>query len=324
MRKKIVSFMIVLVLFGSVCMAATAEETEHSDLKTASRLKSSGAIVYQEGEDKVRLDAEDLYWIADRLDLFKRASAGHLGEMHTYFTTKESGAALTTDQIYVTHVEPGEEAKVNPLAIHFDTLLEGIAASQSIPAELSEYGYPEGITLYRTKEGMLTDTFVNGAQKVTVASAAEGNLSAGTAAWVNGELLLRTGADNQSYYQNGYKEAYAKGYNEAYTKLSSQVASVDFIQYAGDLRTREDDHMYLGPTDVSIPNKDVWLLITGATNAIETISPAPDYKYEGYAMMLLQYRKKANLSDTATRSIHFEGGRVGSGVGVPYWIMYLK
>ena len=328
MRKKIVSFMIVLVLFGSVCMAATAEETEHSDLKTASRLKSSGAIVYQEGEDKVRLDAEDLYWIADRLDLFKRASAGQLGEMHTYFTTKESGAALTTDQIYVTHVEPGEEAKVNPLAIHFDTLLEGIAASQSIPAELFEYGYPEGTALYRTKDGLMTETPVSGAQEVTVGSATEDNLSAGAAAWVNGELLLGNGADNQSYYQKGYNEAYntayTKGYDEACKKLSGQFASVDFIHYGGDLRTDDDGQMHLGPTDVSIPNKDVWILITGGTSYIETISPAPDYKYEGYAMMMLQYRKKSNLSDTATRSIHFEGGQVGSGLGVPYWIMYLK
>ncbi len=328
MRRRILSLMTVMVLLCSVCMVAAADEIDVPVQGTASELKSYGAIMYQKGVDSVRIDAADLYMIADRLDHFKSTSAGQLGEMHTYFTTKESSAALTTDQVYITHIEPEEESKVDPVDIHFDTLLEGIAASQSIPAELSEYGYPEGTALYRTKDGLMTETPVSGAQEVTVGSATEDNLSAGAAAWVNGELLLGNGADNQSYYQKGYNEAYntayTKGYDEAYKKLSGQFASVDFIHYGGDLRTDDDGQMHLGPTDVSIPNKDVWILITGGTSSIETISPAPDYKYEGYAMMMLQYRKKSNLSDTATRSIHFEGGRVGSGLGVPYWIMYLK
>ena len=318
MKKKILSFMAVIVLTFSVFMTAVADEGDDPAQKqgTAAELKSYGAIVYQKGSDNIRIDSQDLYALAEQIDQVKLEVVNQLKAMNTYFTASEGITLNTSEDINVVHAEPYEEDFVDPLEVNFDTLLEGIAVSQTISSEISEYGYPEGTQLYRTKDGKLTDTFVSGAQEITIASATADNLSAGMAAWVDGNLILGNGEENQDYYKTGY--------DEAYTKLSNQLASVDFIQLAGDLRTRKDDHSYLGAKDVSLPNKDVWILITGGVGAIQTISPAPNYKYDGYMMMLLQYRKNPNLPDSATRSVHFSGGRVGGGIGVPYWIIYLK
>lgn len=59
-----------------------------------------------------------------------------------------------------------------------------------------------------------------------VTAASEENLSAGTAAWVNGTLLLGTGGDNQSYYENGYKEG----------KKTGRCASVRKLRLTGTIR----------------------------------------------------------------------------------------
>ena len=159
------------------------------------------------GGESIRIDSEDLYLIAERLDYIKDLVITQLAEMNTYLTTEESSSPLTTDQIFVTHMKPQKETEVNPQDVNFDTILESIAVSQSISQEPSEYGYPEGSILYRTKEGLLTDTFEEEAQEITITSATSDNLSAGTAAWVNGSLILGTGVDSEDYYEQGYEEA---------------------------------------------------------------------------------------------------------------------
>lgn len=60
----------------------------------------------------------------------------------------------------------------------------------------------------------------SGTEKINVASATADNLSAGTAAWVNGSLILGTGSDNKSYYNKGSEEGYKKGYDEGRKKFS--------------------------------------------------------------------------------------------------------
>lgn len=54
------------------------------------------------------------------------------------------------------------------------------------------------------------------------------NLSAGTAAWVNGELIKGNGADNAEYYEQGYRIGYA----EAMANVGN--ASVNYIRHYHD------------------------------------------------------------------------------------------
>lgn len=199
MAKKYISAVIIMVMALGICTVSMAQEKAHG---TAAELKSNGAIVYQKGDDSVVIDSTDLYTLADKLDHFKTAAAGQLEAVHTYFTPEKKGTQLTTDEhVNVVHTEPADKA--DPLTLDFDTILEGIAASQSIPLESSEYGYEAGSRLYKTKDGKLTtDASGEGATEINITAATADNLSAGTAAWVNGELLLGSGADNQAYYNS--------------------------------------------------------------------------------------------------------------------------
>lgn len=199
MTKKYILAVIVIVMALGICTVSMAQEKAHG---TAAELRSKGAIVYQKGDESVVIDAKDLYTLADKLDYFKTAAARQLESVHTYFTPEKRGTQLTTDEnVNVVHTEPADTA--DPLTLDFDTLLEGIAASQSIPLEPSEYGYESESRLYKTKDGRLTtDASGEGTTEINITAATEDNLSAGTAAWVNGELLLGSGADNQEYYNS--------------------------------------------------------------------------------------------------------------------------
>ncbi len=193
MKKKILSVILILTMAMSVGMAALAAEDPSA---TRNSLRSSGAIHYFQGEDSVVIDSADLYALADRLDLFKVRVTKQLGAMHTYLTKAGGGIPLTSaDGIYAVHTRPyaGEEA--DPVSLDFAAILEGIAVSQSIPTDPASYGMSSSTKLYKTPEGRLATTASEGAEPISIQAATADNLSAGAAAWVNGKLLLGTGAD---------------------------------------------------------------------------------------------------------------------------------
>lgn len=194
--------MAAAMVFGA-CRAVMAEE--HPQAATRQLLQSNGRIVYQEGENKVILDSQDLCRIADRMDLFKAGISRQLASMGTYLTTGEGMPMQTNGTLKVTHVNPPAEHSVDPLTTDFNALLEGVAASQSVPVDPAAYGYEAGTTLYQTKEGVLTTVEDEAAcAAVEIKPAVAENLSAGTAAWVDGHLLLGTGVDNQGYFEKGH------------------------------------------------------------------------------------------------------------------------
>lgn len=215
MRKKLLSFMVVMTLTLSVCMTALAEgETgatppiqEHGG--TAAELKSYGRIVYQKGTESMKIDSDDLYMLADQIDQVKLDVTDQLEALNTFFSTGEGIVLSTSEDINVVHATPAEEEAVDPLDVNFDTLLEGIAVSQSVSPDVTAYGYPAGTELYKNASGVLTTNgSEKGAEKIDVTAATADNLSAGTAAWVNGNLILGTGGDNKSYHdQGGFKKA---------------------------------------------------------------------------------------------------------------------
>lgn len=219
MKKRILSFVAVMILTLSVCMTAFAEgETsvtppvqEHTG--TAAGLKSYGRIVYQKGTESVKIDSDDLYMLADQIDQVKLQVTDQLEAMNTYFTAGEGEIALeTSDDISVVHAKPFEEDFVDPVDVNFDTLLEGIAVSQSVSTDTAAYGYPAGTELYKDEKGVLTTNGSGaGTEKITVTAATADNLSAGTAAWVDGSLILGTGEDNKSYFDDGVSNSGTRG-----------------------------------------------------------------------------------------------------------------
>ena len=202
--KKIILVMLAMTMLLSACMVTTAASASAA---TKNSLRSQGAIRYQEGTESVVIDSADLYTLADRLDLFKVRVAEQLGEIGTYLSRNPSGTQLTSDEgVYAVHQKPSSSGEADPLSLSFETILEGIAASQSIPTDPAVYGMGAGTTLYKGTDGKLYSSTQEGAEEICIQAATAENLSAGTAAWVNGKLILGTGGDNKAYHDLGYQE----------------------------------------------------------------------------------------------------------------------
>lgn len=226
MRKKFLSIMLILTMAFGMCGAVCAAEEE--DAASEGKLESYGKIIYRDGSDTVVIDSQDFYKLSKRIDLVKRDIAKQLKGMHTYFTTGEGVSVKTDENIRVAHTEPSGDHIVDPLSINFNTILEGVAASQSVPSDAAAYGYAPGTVLYKNGDGVLTsDSSEKGAEQIDITAATADNLSVGTAAWVDGSLILGTGEDNKSYrekgYKNGQEKGYKEGYNEGYKNGQSNV-----------------------------------------------------------------------------------------------------
>lgn len=205
MRKRMIAAVMALVLTWGTCSVAIAADKEGA---TSDSLKSHGTIVYEDEDSEVVINSLDLYMLADRIDQIRVNVADQLGNLHTYFTTGQGVTLKTDGHIGITHRTPSGKDYVDPLTVNFDTLLEGIAASQWIPTDVEDYGYSDNTRLYRKADGSLT-THGNedGLTEIRIREATADNLSAGTAAWVNGRLLLGTGKDNSSYMEKGQDSA---------------------------------------------------------------------------------------------------------------------
>lgn len=203
MKKKIVSILLLLTIMVNTCMVAAAAENPSA---TKAALRSEGTIRYSGQDGDVIIDAADFYTLADQLDLFKIRAVKQLGVMRTYLTRSGGDVALTSaDNVYAVHQKPAAGDEVDPLSLNFATILEGIAVSQSIPTDPSAYGFPVGTTLYKQADGALSTSGSDGAEQIYIQPAVAGNLSAGTAAWVNGKLMLGTGADMAKMLEETFK-----------------------------------------------------------------------------------------------------------------------
>ncbi|MDE7429161.1 MAG: hypothetical protein K2N00_07845 [Lachnospiraceae bacterium] len=205
MKKKLLSIIMLTAIMINTCMVALAADNPNS---TQNSLSSKGTICYQEGQETVVIDADDLYMLADRLDQFKVVVVEQLGELHTYLSRDSAGVSLAgNDGVYAGHLKPLPENAVDPVTLDFDEILQGIAASQSIPLEPSAYGLASDTKLYKGENGKLTTDQASGATQISIQAATAANLSAGTAAWVNGELLLGTGEDMAVMYDEKMQSA---------------------------------------------------------------------------------------------------------------------
>lgn len=235
MGKRVLSMMLILSLMFGTSIVARAADGEESALKNS--LKSYGKMVYRDGTDVVVVDSSDLYMMADQIDLFKCRLTDQLKALNTYFTIGD-GISLTTDtNTHVVHKRPSDADSVDPAHLNFDTLLEGVAVSQTVSSDAEAYGYPAGTKFYRKANGSLTtDGSETGTIPIDVAAASADNLSAGKAAWVDGRLILGTGADNKAYQDSGY----VKGRDDG--KTGTQPHEIDI---------KANGNRYVVPEDVS-------------------------------------------------------------------------
>lgn len=205
MKKKFLSAILALVLTVGTCSVAIAADTGGA---ATDKIKSHGTIVYEDANGEVMIKSQDLYMLAEQLDQLRSNVAQQLERIHTFFTAGQGTALKNGGRIRVTYTQPSGMDFVDPLTLDLNTLVEGIAASQRIPSDVREYGYSAGTKLYQKADGSLTtDRGTENLPELHIREATAENLSAGTAAWVKGELILGTGKDNQTYMEKGESAA---------------------------------------------------------------------------------------------------------------------
>ncbi len=173
--------------------------------KRREQIRSRGRIDYAGGA--VILDSADFVRLADQIDGLDAAFtentvklAGALRQIGTYFTADG----------LVTHKQEEADASGEAAKLPLTRIEEGILQSQSV-AFLKE-------------------------QKIEPAAA--DNLSAGTAAWVDGRLCIGNGADNQAHYERGFEAGEAAGYQAGYAEGSKEGYDLGFE--AGREQGRQD------------------------------------------------------------------------------------
>lgn len=157
--------------------------------KRSGNIKSKGVFEFDNGSAVI--DTSDLTYLAGEIDL--------LEDTYKTETVKALGGINTyfNPDGAITHVPdentlPPEAAPVLP----YHAILSGITNSQSIPQENN--------------------------------GAAAGNLSRGTAAWVNGSLVVGNGADNDSFYNRGFSEGNDQGYDKGLADGNKQGYNTGF------------------------------------------------------------------------------------------------
>lgn len=192
-------FFILAVCCCTVFIGSTVSASVN---RRRNEIQSQGIIDYDNG--KVLVDAADLILLAEQMDdleiSFKEELADGLAQIRTYI--QEDGS--------IDHDNKSED--IDPQQTAYNALTAGILNSQSV-AHLAGIQASDGKgSIYYTREpnNILEVTHDNTEMPVFITAATEDNLASKTAAWVDGQCLVGTGADNFYFYQKGYIEGYAE------------------------------------------------------------------------------------------------------------------
>lgn len=158
---------------------------------------SQGDVKYQDanGNQTTLFAKEDLEYLDGKIDTLKADTENGKAEIATAI----NGYGYHKDDNIATNAS-------------YNDLASAIKTSQQIPTDRTFTG---------VKPGETDET------SGTISAATAENLSLGTAAWVDGELIVGNGADNNSYY--------AAGHDSVHANLESKS-----INFSGTVRTTGD------------------------------------------------------------------------------------
>lgn len=183
-----------------VCTALVPGTVYASEGNRRNSVHSRGTIDYDNG--KVVINAGDLVTLANEMDelerTYKTGIADALAQIGTYI--QQDGS--------ISHVSRGD---INPCEIKFGALVLGILQSQSVQHLADTQATDAHGPVYYKYEinNILEVTGEDTGMPVYITPATADNLTAQTAAWVDGRYLDGNGADNYYFYQKGFIEGYA-------------------------------------------------------------------------------------------------------------------
>lgn len=195
-RKKLLG-MIVAIL---VCITVVGSTVYASEEQRRDGITSRGAINYDHG--RVVIDSADLITLADEMDELEISYKNHvtnaLASIGTY--VQQDGS-----------ISHESWADIDSQKVAFRNLVSAVLQSQSV-AHLAgtQASDTKGLIYYKfAKNNILEVTGVDTSMPVFIVPATADNLTAQTAAWVNGHCLIGNGSDNYYFYQKGFIEGYA-------------------------------------------------------------------------------------------------------------------
>ncbi|MGN0307246.1 MAG: hypothetical protein ACI4DN_03405 [Lachnospiraceae bacterium] len=203
-KRKIILAMIIwltgcMVLGMGISAAATGTGRR-------ANLKSAGSIDVQIDNQEIYISSSDFRYLADEIDTlentYKMNIVDALNSIGSYF--KADGTVVYEQGL--NEVTASEEKT----ALSFKNLKDAIEASQSV-VSLSQTQATDKdgrLLFYKDKvssdsKNLLNTTTTNTGYPVYYQAVKSENLSAGTAAWVDGELIKGKGSDNVAFYNQG-------------------------------------------------------------------------------------------------------------------------
>ena len=191
--KRVLALVIAATFFSGTALGAAASSYTFG---------STGDVVYdQGGTKKVVFDNDDLKYLGEKIDAALVATDSAKVAAET--GKKEIAKKLNTWSI------PTKLSEENPTYDGIKTSLDYIKSTPGIGTAYKDealnqyYVKPDGGRTIKASEAD-TSKAEQGALKIAAATA--DNLSAGTAAWVNGSFIIGTGSDNNKYYDDGKED----------------------------------------------------------------------------------------------------------------------
>lgn len=178
--------------------------------------RSSGNVVYDEnGQQNVLFNKEDLDYLDNRIDeiennttLIKESFANNLNSWSTDKTLNSTSTATEIEEVlnYIKSTpQEGEQCTDSSGNLCY-LKPDGSVTTTVSEAATDENGSP--IALYYSK-------------------ATSDSMSAGTVAWVDGQVIVGNGENNKSYYNRGYSDGIEFLKNNAQIKYNYHVHTSD-------------------------------------------------------------------------------------------------
>lgn len=228
----------IVISLICVCIVGGSALAEEGEYNRRGRIASKGVINYD--DNTVVLDSSDLTYLADEIDelewAYKSSTMEALNRIHTFYVSTDGDISHEQQD---NHVSSDMAAQLS-----FGDLYQGIVKSQSVD-HLSNVQAEDadGNPLYYADQNagesndLITVTKEANDYPLFIHPADADNLTAGTAAWVDGNLIIGTGSDNAAYYDNGKNTGYSNGYDEGNQVQSIQIRGItteaDYVSNIG-------------------------------------------------------------------------------------------
>lgn len=297
--KRVLAATLVIVLLSGITLYSVAAGHEW---------KSQGNVeaVRSDGTKTVIFDKSDLDYLDGRIDAIEAdVSTGKenlANALNPLGTNPSLGTPLSGTST-------------------FNELMEAINHSQAIPDKTIGESVSIATEDYELASTVTGQT-INSDTKISAATA--DNLSLGTSAWVDGSLVIGTGADNKNYYEQSTTPIYISS-----IALSASASANSYVSNDSSVGTNKTVSSSLGSSSFSISIKGYsklsiqsgtcsYLLKDSSgikSNASGTITGNNCINIYGYDLLTLSYTTSASKTSIGTHdsgtscssSIHITG-----------------